>query len=113
MPCTPLAVPVFVAAITPAPDTLPVSEGGARFRRKLVASRPSRLSALSLDSFTVELVTNGGRPAPTVRPSAGEFAAGLVLVSCRALAPATGAANVLAVVAVFAWPRMKLPPVIA
>ena len=63
-------------------------------------------------TFPVELTLKGALPEATMRPSAVAPVPVLVFVSWSVL-PATGAESELGVVAVFAWPRMKVPPVAA
>src|SRR4051812_21388233 len=73
---------------------------------------PSSRSAFRFVTFVDELVVNGGVVAADVRPSGVAPVPVLVLVICSAL-PARFAVRPVCAVAVFALPRMTLPPLAA
>src|SRR5262245_1528443 len=73
---------------------------------------PSSRSAFRFVTLVDELVVNGGVVAADVRPRGVAPEPVLVLVICTAL-PARFAVRLVCAVAVFAFPRMKLPPLAA
>src|SRR3954469_79786 len=102
---------------TPPPAAMPVMavpdwQPAVRGRWNAVESNPSNRSALRLATLPVELTVSGGLPWATVSPSADAPTAELVLVTAIAL-PATVAVRDVLASALFALPRMKLPPVAA
>ena len=75
--------------------------------------RPSSSSTFRSLTLASEFTVRGGRPSATARASAVDPGSALLFTTRSARSPDTGAESDVADVAVFGWPRMKLPPVAA